>query len=173
MKTKSRDHLAFLMILPEKPTVTRFLAQLSTTMSKTNTSIAYHLALPVKDLGATMRFYQDVLGCTIGRTSYRWVDVNFFGHQITFHEDPARVRPGDGQFNASSFPVFHFGAILSEPIWNKLFQKLKNMDLAFEVEPKTVFPGETGEQKTYFITDPSGYYLEFKTFSSREMIFKT
>ena len=141
-------------------------------MTTTNTSVSFHLALPVEDLGVTMRFYQDILGCTLGRSSYRWVDVNFFGHQITFHEDPARVRPGVGQFNASSFPVFHFVAVLSRQQWNGVIEKLRDNDYEFEIEPKIIMEGEAGEQQTYFIKDPSGYYLEFKTFAASEMIFQ-
>ena len=45
----------------------------------------FHLAFPVSDLEATRRFYLDTLGCQLGRESDRWIDFDFFGHQITAH----------------------------------------------------------------------------------------
>ena len=37
---------------------------------------------------------------------------------------------------------------------------------------KTRFKGEKGEQATFFIQDPSGNVLEFKTFKNDSMILK-
>ena len=37
----------------------------------------FHLALPVVDLDASRRFYIDILGCHIGRSALRWLDINF------------------------------------------------------------------------------------------------
>ncbi len=43
----------------------------------------FHLALPVHDLEAARGFYQGLLGCPPGRVDTRWVDFNFFGHQLS------------------------------------------------------------------------------------------
>ena len=45
----------------------------------------FHLAIPVQDLAAAHRFYVGVLGCGLGRESDRWIDFDFFGHQVTVH----------------------------------------------------------------------------------------
>ena len=47
----------------------------------------FHLAIPVNDLKAGKRFYEDVLGCIPGRSSNEWADYNFFGHQLVLHEN--------------------------------------------------------------------------------------
>ena len=45
----------------------------------------FHLALPVTDLDAAEDFYCGILDCSKGRTASRWIDLNFFGHQVTLH----------------------------------------------------------------------------------------
>ena len=47
--------------------------------------VPFHLAFPVSDLEATRNFFTDVLGCATGRSSDRWIDFDFFGHQVVAH----------------------------------------------------------------------------------------
>ena len=74
----------------------------------------FHLAFPVVDLQQTRAFYVDVLGCTSGRESDRWIDFDFFGHQLVAHlvepEDHPNIatNPVDGH----AVPASHFGVIL-------------------------------------------------------------
>ena len=42
----------------------------------------FHLAIPVSDLDAANDFYSNVLGCSKGRSSTKWIDFNFYGHQL-------------------------------------------------------------------------------------------
>ena len=35
----------------------------------------FHLAFPVIDLESTRKFYSEVLGCTLGRESNKWIDL--------------------------------------------------------------------------------------------------
>ena len=63
--------------------------------------IPFHLAFPVDDLEAARGFYHGLLGCTVGRESARWIDFDFFGHQIVAHLSPeakprAHTNPVDG-----------------------------------------------------------------------------
>ena len=72
----------------------------------------FHLALPVTDLPAAEEFYCGLLGCGVGRTASRWIDLNFFGHQVTLHlvDDTdafAPTNPVDGD----SVPARHFGEV--------------------------------------------------------------
>ena len=51
----------------------------------------FHMAFPVIDLESTRKFYSEVLGCTLGRESNKWIDFNLFGHQIVAHFPQAIV----------------------------------------------------------------------------------
>ena len=56
-------------------------------------------------------------------------------------------------------------------ITNVLAEDLKNKDIKFVIEPYIRFKDKVGEQATMFFKDPSGNYLEFKSFQSDESIF--
>ena len=133
----------------------------------------FHLAFPVTDLAATKLFFTETLGCTLGRTSERWIDIDFFGHQITAHLvdglDEAATNPVDGEHVPSS----HFGAILEMAEWKALADKLVALDTQFLIKPQIRFEGEVGEQATMFFKDPSGNALEFKAFADKSQIFAT
>ena len=45
----------------------------------------FHLAIPVDNLSMCRNFYNQILGCKEGRSSDRWVDFDFFGHQLVIH----------------------------------------------------------------------------------------
>jgi len=131
----------------------------------------FHLAFPVTDLDATRVFFTEILGCSLGRTAPRWIDINFFGHQITAHlvdEIPeVATNPVDG----NKVPARHFGAILDMASWKALSERLQAAGTDFLIEPHIRFEGEVGEQATMFFYDPSGNALEFKAFADREQIF--
>jgi extradiol dioxygenase family protein len=132
----------------------------------------FHVAFPVQDLAETRRFYETILGCTIGRTSEDWIDFNLFGHQITAHRcrqplDHVPTNLVDGK----RVPVQHWGVILTMPEWEQLADRLRAQDVEFVIEPYIRFKGEVGEQATMFLLDPSGNALEFKAFQQDEAIF--
>ncbi|NJO75454.1 MAG: VOC family protein [Leptolyngbyaceae cyanobacterium RM1_406_9] len=132
----------------------------------------FHLAFPVKDLEATRAFYEQVLGCTIGRTSDQWIDFNLFGHQVTAHLSPDEVRDAQAnQVDNKNVPVRHWGVILEMEQWQELAERLKQQNIQFVIEPYVRFKGEVGEQATLFFLDPSGNALEFKAFQHDESIF--
>ena len=45
----------------------------------------FHLAFPVYNIDTAIKWYVDILNCSIGRQSRLWVDFDFFGHQISAH----------------------------------------------------------------------------------------
>ena len=53
--------------------------------------IPFHLAFPVMDLEETRHFYQSVLGCSVARETDKWIDFDFFGHQISAHLRPEEL----------------------------------------------------------------------------------
>jgi len=134
----------------------------------------FHLAFPVYDLKATREFYEDLLGCGVGRTSDRWIDFNFYGSQITRHlVDNKEVEANTNHVDGKEVPVKHFGAILEMPVWEALAEKLEKAGTDFIIKPYIRFKGEVGEQATMFFLDPSGNAIEFKSFQNFDQIFAT
>jgi len=134
-------------------------------------SPAFHLAFPVHDLEAARRFYSGVLGCSIGRESARWIDFDFFGHQITAHLSESAVQENTNLVDGDSVPVRHFGLILEWAAWEDLCSRLETQGCDFIIAPKVRFQGQVGEQATMFLLDPSDNALEFKAFRNQDQIF--
>lgn len=132
----------------------------------------FHLAFPVNDLAQARKFYGELLGCPEGRSSDKWVDFNFYGHQIVAHLSPAETRQANtSDVDGHQVPARHFGAILSLPEWEALAAKLKAANTKFIIEPYIRFKGQVGEQATMFFLDPSGNALEFKSFADMSYVF--
>lgn len=133
----------------------------------------FHLALPVTDLEASRAFYVGLLGCGTGRESARWIDFDFWGHQVVAHlvapeDHPASARnPVDGD----DVPALHFGPVLPWDEFEALAERLRAAGAAFVIEPRIRFAGTVGEQATLFLRDPSGNHLEFKSFRDPSMLF--
>jgi len=134
----------------------------------------FHYAFPIKDLNETVTFYTNVLGCTVGRSSEKWVDFNFFGHQITAHVTNKQSEiVAHNEVDGHSVPIAHSGVILEWTDWEKLAVNIKEYDISFIIEPYIRFENEPGEQATMFFKDPSGNALEFKAFKNDNAIFET
>ena len=132
----------------------------------------FHLAFPVLNIQETKDFYGNVLGCEIGREDKKWVDFNFFGHQLSAHVKPDELNnTKKNEVDGKSVPVRHFGVILPWEDWNILSEKLISIGTSFIIDPYIRFEGEVGEQGTMFFLDPSGNALEFKTFKDPSQIF--
>ena len=134
----------------------------------------FHLAIPVQNLEKCRVFHRDILKCTEGRSSEKWVDFNFFGHQLVIHQKKSHQassalesNPVDGK----DVPVPHFGVVLEWEVWQKLSDDLKSNQIKFVIEPYIRFEGEVGEQATMFFLDPEGNALEFKAFKDMEQLF--
>lgn len=134
----------------------------------------FHLAFPVKDIESTRAFFGDLLGCEIGRSTDKWIDFNFFGHQLSAHVKPEELAQANtNAVDGKNVPVRHFGAILEWNQWHELADKLTQHGIEFVIEPYIRFKGEVGEQATMFFLDPSGNALEFKSFKDTSQIFAT
>lgn len=132
----------------------------------------FHLAFAVHDLEAARHFYHTLLQCPLGRESDRWIDFDFFGHQISAHLSASTEAVATNTVDGAAVPVRHFGAILDMPTWQALSERLTELGVEFLISPQIRFAGESGEQATMFIHDPSGNALEFKAFADSERIFK-
>lgn len=132
----------------------------------------FHLAFPVTDLVATKAFFQDMLGCTLGRESDRWVDIDFHGHQISAHLVDDMPTLATNPVDGKTVPTQHFGLVLDWDGWHALAERLRSRGVDFLIGPHVRFRGEPGEQATLFIRDPSGNALEFKAFRQADDLFR-
>ena len=131
----------------------------------------FHFAYHVHDLTAARRFYCDVLGCAEGRSTGTWVDIDFFGHQLSLHLGEPFVVSNTGKVGDHWVPMPHFGAVLAMPDWHRLKERLQCRDVQFVLEPTLRFAGTPGEQATMFFLDPSGNPIEIKGFADWESVY--
>lgn len=134
----------------------------------------FHLAVPVDDLEAAREFYCGLLGFDTGRTASRWIDLDFYGHQVTLHlvddmHDAVSHNPVDGD----KVPARHFGVVLDFDTWQVLADRLTEAGVDFLISPRIRFEGQPGEQATMFFRDPAGNALEFKSFRNMAQLFAT
>ena len=137
------------------------------------TPIPFHLAFPVRDLRAARDFYGGVLGCPEGRSSGRWVDFDFFGHQIVAHLCPDETGVGaTNEVDGKAVPVRHFGAVLEWEAFHAFIARLRAAGVEFLLDPHTRFAGKPGEQATAFLVDPSRNAIELKSFRDPDALFR-
>jgi uncharacterized protein len=134
--------------------------------------VIFHLSLLIDDLESAAVFYRSVLGCTLGRRADTWIDIDFFGHQLSLHlgsTTPSR----HGVVDEVTVPMPHFGVVLDMPVWHQLVQRITSTNTDFAVAPQVRFTGLAHEQATFFIADPAGNHLEFKGLRSGTSLLAT
>lgn len=132
----------------------------------------FHLAIPTSNLESTRKFYGNLLGCGIGREADKWIDFNFFGHQLSIHLNPEETTQVSANVvDGKKVPVRHFGIVLPWDEWHRLSEHLQKNNIEFVIEPYIRFKGEVGEQATMFFLDPSDNALEFKSFKDMSQLF--
>ena len=133
----------------------------------------FHIAFPVHNLESAREFYVNILGCDIGRESNNWIDFDLYGHQIVAHLSPDDCSAVNTNLvDKDDIPCRHFGVILEWGEWEVLQNRIKMLKHKFLVRPKIRFKSKPGEQGTFFINDPSGNALEFKSFKNDSMVFE-
>lgn len=133
---------------------------------------SFHMSLPCISVKETKSFYTNI-GASFGRMTQNWIDVNLFGHQITF------IKAGKFNFNNPNYvfegkilPSFHFGIILDFKTWESIHSKLKSQNLELVTE-STFLKDKVGEHTSFFIKDPNEYMLEFKNFNNSNDTFNS
>ena len=141
-------------------------------------AVAFHLAIPVDNIGAAREFYGGVLGLAQGRSSERWTDWDLYGHQLVTHQvGPSGSGPTTGRVAGTNpvdghdVPVPHFGLVLTVAAFERLADRLRRAGIEFAIEPHVRFEGQAGEQRTMFLFDPAGNALEFKAFADPGQLF--
>jgi len=113
----------------------------------------FHLSFVVPNLRLTEAFYVDFLGCKKGRDTGHWIDIIFFGHQLTLHQASELVK-------AQS--IDHFGIILAKAEWLSLIEKVKAEKIMFILFPKEITNNDQSESGKFIIKDPAENLIEFK-----------
>lgn len=132
----------------------------------------FHLAYSISDLESTRHFYGQILGCQEGRSTAQWIDFDFWGNQLSLHLGSFVESKTESQVAGKFVPMPHFGAVLEWQEFHILAQELKQAGVEFIEEPQIRFAGEPGEQATFFVKDPSGNALEFKSFKNPADLFE-
>jgi len=132
----------------------------------------FHYAFKVKDLESTRRFYVEILGCREGRSTDRWIDFDFFGHQLSAHVSESVPDPDFcGKVDGVAVPMPHFGCLLTKDDFANVSCRLTENGVKFVIPPQTRYAGEVGEQEIMFVLDPSGNPIEFKSFNNPDEVF--
>ena len=132
----------------------------------------FHLAIPVHNLTIAREFYSKTLGFVEGRSDEKWIDFNFYGHQLVIHLTGEKTTSNDNFVDGHSVPVPHFGVVLTMNKWQSFKKRLISKKINFIIEPYVRFQNLPGEQATMFFLDPSGNALEFKAFKNLDNLFK-
>ena len=125
----------------------------------------FHLAIPVGSIEESKRFYCDFLGCEEGSFEEgKWQDINFWGNELTLHEANKTLPRERHHVDMGDVCVPHFGVHLTREDFDKLKSRVNDREkYDFLDEPYLRFEGDSREQETFFIEDPSGNVLEIKT----------
>ncbi len=134
--------------------------------------IPFHMAFAIDDKDSARHFYGDIIGCKVGREADNWIDFDFFGHQLSGHINHDPKSTATSKVGDELVPLQHFGAVLPWQTWNALIERIKANKVAFVLEPHIRFEGKPGEQGTFFVKDPAGNALEFKSFRDPAAIFE-
>ena len=133
----------------------------------------FHLAIPVSNLEESVAYYRDTLGLREGRSSNKWADFNFFGHQLVCHVsniiNEQITNPVDGE----EVPIPHFGVVLSIEEFEEFLLQINDKNIDFIIKPTIRFKGEIGEQRTMFFRDPSCNAIEIKAFKDMGKLFSS
>ena len=122
-----------------------------------------HLSLAVADLDESRRFYVEAFGCDVGRVRDDWIDVWFFGMQLTLQHRPNEVRPVEEQ------GVQHFGVVIPDLVeYLAVVERLRSADVDWLSEPAAhdspSLSGKVGGK----LADPSGNVIEVKHYDDVE-----
>jgi len=113
----------------------------------------FHLSFVVPKLRLAEEFYVNVLGCKKGRDTGKWIDIIFFGHQLTLHQETEKMK-------AQS--IDHFGVILEKVEWLSIVQKIENENISFVLPPNEKLNDDNSESGKFIINDPASNMIEFK-----------
>lgn len=116
----------------------------------------FHLSFVVPNLRLAEQFYVNFLGCQKGRDTGTWLDIIFFGHQLTLHQESDSMK---------AQAIDHFGVILQKSEWLSLIKKVEAAALPYLLAPQEVTNENKSESGKFIINDPAYNTLEFKFYT--------
>jgi hypothetical protein len=134
----------------------------------------FHIAIAAGDLDLAMSFYCDTLGRCTGNSGEGWVDIDFWGNELTLHASTPKPQPNDQHLHTvedEMVIVPHFGVHLSVHEYHQLLIDFQTKGVKYVSEPYTRFQYTELEQKTLFIEDPNQNVIELKTMRSPDALF--
>jgi len=135
-------------------------------------SAILHLAIPAGDLNTTVKFYTNILGCSLGNSEEgRWVDVNFWGNELTLHQSEEQLPNVRHDVDMGAVLVPHFGIHLTQKDFDDVKDRIAAAGLKYIDEPYRRFKGNKYEQETFFIADPNNNILEIKSMVNPHLLF--
>jgi len=117
----------------------------------------FHLSIVVSDLNEAKDFYLNMLECKLGKDAGSWVNVMFFGHQLTIHQENKEMK---------AQAIDHFGPILEKESWQSFANKIHLSKYSFVSLPNILNEGENNESGKFLLNDPAGNLLEFKYYKN-------
>jgi len=148
-----------------KPKIVYITKFINTEIPMTETYQApFHYSLTVKNIEETAAFYRDIFQCTSGRSGPNWLDINLYGHMVSFHEDPDfQIHAFYNEVESLKVPIPHFGLCLNMEQYQNLYDRIKRReDIDWIFKDKERFSGTHGGQRDLFLRDPSGNAIEIK-----------
>lgn len=117
----------------------------------------FHLSFAVPNLEQAKNFYTQILGCSIGRDTGAWIDIIFFGHQVTIHQESDSMK---------AQPIDHFGPILEKQTWLDILERCKSNNIEFVMQPTIKDEGCDDESGKFIVLDPARNVIEFKFYNN-------
>lgn len=130
-----------------------------------------HLSIPVSDIGKTVNFYQDLLGCKVTRTISDRADIDFFGHHLVAQLSPEEASHISVNIGKNPYPLRHFGVIVESGVYDTMLTKLRAAHIKFAMEPDHIFIDTPREQNVFLVFDPSGNAVEVKGMVKPNQVF--
>ena len=133
----------------------------------------FHLAIPVSNLEESVAYYRDTLGLREGRSSKKWTDFDFFGHQLVCHVSDSINKQVTNPVDGEEVPIPHFGVVLSIEEFEEFLLQINDKNIDFIIKPTIRFKGEMGEHRILFFRDPTGNAIEIKAFKDMNNLFSS
>jgi extradiol dioxygenase family protein len=130
-----------------------------------------HLSIPIKDIASTLRFYQDILGCTITRQQIDRLDIDFFGHHLVAQLSELEASHKSITIGRGNYPLRHFGVIVTPDIYDRMLSNLNDAKVEFAMAPDRIFIGTPREQSVFLVFDYSGNAVEVKGMPDPQQVF--
>ena len=153
----------------KKPTLK--LINMTQSLSIKEQKATLHLSIPVSDIGTTVSFYQDLLGCKVTRTIDDRADIDFFGHHLVAQLSPKEAAHISVNIGKNPYPLRHFGVIVESEVYETMLKKLRQANVKFAMEPDHIFIGTPREQNVFLVFDPSGNAVEVKGMVKPNQVF--